>query len=53
MSGTRSIREACAPPACIGGLKLSASLAVDGRRIRIGMNVETTGEVVELESFGL
>jgi hypothetical protein len=51
-SGTPLTREASALPAFISGLRLSAFLAADGRRIRIGMN-ETTGEVVVLESFGL
>jgi hypothetical protein len=36
-SGTRSRPEASAQPACTSGLKPSASLAADGRRIRIGM----------------
>jgi hypothetical protein len=36
MNGTRLIREAFASPAFISGLKRSASLAADGRRIRIG-----------------
>ena len=40
MNGTRSIREECAPPASISGLKPSASLAVAGRRIRIGMLID-------------
>jgi hypothetical protein len=52
MSGTLSTPEACVQPVFISGLRLSAFLAADDRRIRIGMN-ETTGEVVVLESFGL
>ena len=40
MSGIRSIREACAPLACISGLKPSAYLVVDGRRTLIGMQSE-------------
>ena len=36
-SGTRSIREASAQPACISGLKPSAYRAVDGRHTRCGM----------------
>ena len=36
-NGILSIREACAQPASINGLKRSASLAVDGRRTRSGM----------------
>ena len=36
-NGTRSTREGRAQPAYNGGLRLSASLAVDGRRIRLGM----------------
>lgn len=41
-SGTRSTREEYALPACISGLKRSASLAVDGRRIPTGMRTEQT-----------
>jgi len=37
MSGIRSTPEECAPPAFTSGLKHSASRAVIGRRIRIGM----------------
>ena len=36
-SGTPSIREASAQPACTSGLKPNASHAVDGRRTRSGM----------------
>lgn len=35
-SGTPSTQEECAPPACTGGLKPSASLVPDGRRTRSG-----------------
>lgn len=35
--GTPSTRAACARPACISGLKPSASHAADGRRTRSGM----------------
>jgi hypothetical protein len=52
LSGIRSIREACAPPAYISGRQPNAYRAAASQRIRIGMN-ETTGEVVVLESFGL
>ena len=37
MNGTPLIPEACAPPASISGLQLSASPVSAGRRIRIGM----------------
>ena len=37
MSGTPSIQEECALPACTNGLRPSASRVRDGRRIRIGM----------------
>jgi hypothetical protein len=40
MSGIPSTRAASAQPAFTSGLKLSASLAADGRRIRIGMRSE-------------
>ena len=44
-NGTALIREECAQPACTSGLKLSASLAADGRRVRIGMlNVPVRGD---------
>jgi hypothetical protein len=39
-SGTRSIQEECALPACTSGLRLSAFLAPGGRRIRIGIRPE-------------
>ena len=39
-SGTRSTREESAHRACISGLKRSASLAVDGRRIPTGIRTE-------------
>lgn len=39
-SGTHSTLEESAQRACINGLKRSASLAVDGRRIPIGMRTE-------------
>ena len=38
-SGTRSIREVSAPPACTNGLRHSASRAADGRCIRAGMRI--------------
>ena len=38
--GTRLIREECAQLACTNGLRPSASLAADGRRIRSGMQSE-------------
>jgi hypothetical protein len=37
MSGTHSTREAFAQPVFTTGLRLSASRAADGQRIRIGM----------------
>ena len=40
MSGTRSTREECAPPACTSGLKPNAHRAADGRHIRSGMQNE-------------
>jgi hypothetical protein len=41
-------------PACLHQwTETQCRLAADGRCIRSGMNVETTGEVVVLESFGL
>ena len=40
--GTHSTPEASAQRACINGLKRSASLAPDGRRIPIGMRTEQT-----------
>src|ERR1700688_890264 len=42
-SGTLSIREPSAQPACTSGLKRSASLAADGRRIRIGILANLKG----------
>jgi len=54
-SGTRSTREEYARPACISGLKRSASLAVDGRYIPTGMCTEQmsmTGRIPTL-SFAL
>ena len=39
-NGIRSILEAFAQPACIGGLRLNVSRAADGRRIRSGMRIE-------------
>jgi hypothetical protein len=41
-SGTRSIREACVPPASTSGLKLSAPSVAGGRRIRTGMRNEVS-----------
>jgi len=38
--GTRLKREAYVPRACTSGLKLSASHAADGRRIRSGMLID-------------
>ena len=37
MSGTRSTREESVQPASTGGLQRNVSLALAGRRIRIGM----------------
>ena len=39
-NGTLSIQEKCVKPASISGLRPSASLAGDGRRIRSGMRDE-------------
>ena len=41
-SGIRSIREECVQRAFISGLRPSASRAVGGRRIRIGMRSDRT-----------
>ena len=43
MSGIRSIRGECAPPASTTGLQHSASLVPAGRHIRIGIHVDVTG----------
>ena len=42
-SGTPSIRAASAQFASISGLKPSAFLAADGRRIRFGMRIRDSG----------
>ncbi len=49
MNGTRSTPEECAPSAFTSALIPSAYPVADGRRTQIGINVETTGEVVVLE----
>ncbi len=48
-NGTRSTLEASALRGSISGLKLSASLAVDGRRIRCG----TSGGLIYDSSYAM
>ena len=47
MSGTLSTREASAQPVSTSGLRPSASLAADGRRIRSGMGIRKKQETVK------
>jgi len=46
INGTRSTREACAPPASTSGLKYGASRAADGRRILSGMRSDPAKQSV-------
>lgn len=48
--GTPSIREACAPHACINGLRPSAFDAANGHYIPIGMHIDGGGEDSDLST---